>query len=345
MPFNQPFAAVTGPSLTASPALMAASHDLAWIGAASSDQRLLVWAEGISEAQITSEKNRRNLSALAFSHDGVLAASSDGQGKLNIWDVEAGIVLDTLDVPAGVSSLTFSFDGDLLAVTSGDGIQLWQTGDWSLLDSFSGTAAAFSPDGDFLAAAARDDNEEVVFLRQIGRESTSVAQRIAVSGNALAFSPDGELLAVSGKTLTILRVSDGKLLLELDPPLPFGKPFFSPDGTYLALSHWDGTSQFVGNTITRRGAWHAPKRISALKLSKCFYTWTATLPSHPLKSLTTHTIQTTHSATMITAPNQFLGFPSHGSASACARHSSITSTGIILIASVIPNGTRIRSSR
>ncbi len=83
-------------------------------------------------------------------------------------------------------------------------------------------------------------------MRQIGRESTTVAQRIPVSGNALAFSPDGELLTVSGKTLTILRVSDGKLLIELDPPLPFGKPFFSPDGTYLALSHWDGTVSLWG---------------------------------------------------------------------------------------------------
>ena len=108
VPLARPFAAVTGPSLTASPALMAASSDMTWIGAASSDQRLLVWPEGSSEMQITSEKYRRNLSALTFSHDGTLAASSDGQGKLNIWDVEAGAVLNTLAVPAGVSALTFS---------------------------------------------------------------------------------------------------------------------------------------------------------------------------------------------------------------------------------------------
>ena len=248
VPLDQPFAAITGPSLIPGPALMAASHDLAWIGAGSSDQRLLVWPADAdaNTAQITSDKHRRNLSALAFTHDGVLAASSDGQGKLNIWDVEAGAVQDTLDVPAGVSALTFSPNDSLLAVTSGAGIQLWQTEDWSLLDSFSGTTAVFSPDGVLLAAAAWDKLEEVVFLRQIGKESTTIEQRIPVNGNALAFSPDGELLVVSGKTLTILRVSDGKTLLELDPPLSFGEPFFSPDGTYLALSHWDGTVSLWG---------------------------------------------------------------------------------------------------
>ncbi len=99
VPLARPFAAATGPSLAASPVLMAASPDLAWIGAASSDQRLLVWPEGSSETQITSEKYRRNLSALTFSHDGTLAASSDGQGKLNIWDVEAGVVFEHTGCP------------------------------------------------------------------------------------------------------------------------------------------------------------------------------------------------------------------------------------------------------
>jgi WD40 repeat protein len=245
-PLDQPFAASIGPSLTDSPAVMAASPDLAWIGAASSDQRLLVWPESSNEAQITSARYWRNLSALTFSQDGTLAASSDGQGKLNIWDIEEGSVTETLNVSAGVSALTFSPDDSLLAVTSGAGVQLWQTADWSLLDSFSGTAAAFSPDGALLAAAAWDQGEEVVFLRQISGEGSTIKECIPVSGNALAFSPDGELLAVSGKGLIILRANDGKILLELNPPLPFGQPFFSPDGAYLALSHWDGTVSLWG---------------------------------------------------------------------------------------------------
>jgi WD40 repeat protein len=245
VPLDQPFATLSGPSLTGNPALMAVSDDLAWIGA-SSEQRLMVWPQTSNETQIASEKHWRNLSALTFSHDGLLAASTDGQGKLLLWDVAAGSLNESLSVPTGISSLVFSPEDSLLAVTSGAGVQLWQTADWSLLDSFNGTAAAFSPDGDFLAAAAWDEGEEVVFLRQIGRESTSIDQRIPVNGNALSFSPDGELLVVSGKSLTILRVSDGKILLELDAPLPFGKPYFSPDGTYLALSHWDGTVSLWG---------------------------------------------------------------------------------------------------
>ena len=84
-----------------------------------------------------------------------------------------------------------------------------------------------------------------MYARLAGK-APQLHKRIPVSGNALAFSPDGELLAVSGKTLTILGVSNGKILQEIDPPLPFGKPFFSLDGTYLALSHWDGTVSLWG---------------------------------------------------------------------------------------------------
>lgn len=246
VPLAQPFAAETGNSLTDHPARMALSDNLAWAAAGSSDQRLLIWPKGSTEAQITSNKHKQHLSALAFSHDGSLAVSSDGYGKANLWDVEAGSLLETLSVPTGVSNLAFSPDDSLLAVISSAGVQLWETSAWSLLDSFAGTAAAFSLNGDLLAAAAWDAGEEVVFLRRITGGGTTVEQHIVVSGNSLAFSPDGELLAVSGKKLTLCRVSDGKRLLELNPLLPFGEVFFSPDGTYLALAHWDGTVSLWG---------------------------------------------------------------------------------------------------
>ena len=246
LPLAESFSAGAGRQFLSSPSSLAASADLARVAAGSGDQRLLIWDAGEDNPRLTSARQQQNLSALAFSTDGKLLASAAGYGKAGLWDVGKASQLKTLNVPPAVSALLFSADDSLLAVISRQGVQLWQSPQGELLHSLNGTGAAFSPDGKVLAVAGRDEHGEMIALHNLSAEDAPVLQRMAVSGNSLAFSPNGSLLAVSGKTLTILRVSDGKNLLELDPPLPFGEVFFSPDGTYLALSHWDGTVSLWG---------------------------------------------------------------------------------------------------
>jgi WD40 repeat protein len=98
------------------------------------------------------------------------------------------------------------------------------------------TALAFSPDGELLATASRDQ------LVKLWNLSTGEAV-LTIPGaeeqvNALAFSPDGKRLAI-GETALKLRVVSlpgGEKLNELAHPDSVSGLSFSPDGTELAVS-------------------------------------------------------------------------------------------------------------
>ena len=109
-----------------------------------------------------------------------------------------------------IASLTFSFDGTLLATSSWDNtVHIQKLGDkepksWARLEA-SPSGIAFSPDGGWLATGGRDTR--VVVWSLAGAKPTREHQ---LSGHknrpfCVAFSPDGKLLA-SGCHTPVLRV-------------------------------------------------------------------------------------------------------------------------------------------
>lgn len=95
---------------------------------------------------------------LAFSHDGSRALTEAEPGALRVWQLGDGKSLGKLlghtDV---VDSIALSADGVLLAVSTGQQIQIWRLADGVLLQRFiTGDYFArdvvFSPDGAHLAA-------------------------------------------------------------------------------------------------------------------------------------------------------------------------------------------------
>jgi len=155
-----------------------------------------------------------------------------------------------------VVSVAFSPGGKLLASASRDGTVQF----WDLAESRSAFAIklnspllsiAFSPDGQWLAAGGHGG--AVVFCSAEERRALRELKLGQEVIQSVAFSPDGKLLAVGSGVwdegerrfatgcLRVRRTADESFVGEWrDFQAPVSSVAFSPDGSLLAASSWDG---------------------------------------------------------------------------------------------------------
>jgi WD40 repeat protein len=225
---------------------------------ASSDGTARVWNVDPGAGARLSEERAR------FVHDGPVRSatfSDDGRVVMTIgegravrtWDPQAGNALrDFARHPSGVLAAALDPKGERFVTLCGDGrARLWLARSDAApvvlpMEFLLGSAAAFSPDGQFVALGDARDAVQLFDATDGHLVRTMPFTRLEPDGGGvvtLAFRPGHDEIAVGcgDKRLRWFRQSDGSTTLPEAKVSAFGRVSFSRDGMRLLLSGaWGG---------------------------------------------------------------------------------------------------------
>jgi WD40 repeat protein/tRNA A-37 threonylcarbamoyl transferase component Bud32 len=179
--------------------VMAFSPDGKRLLTAGCDGILRVWDAWGSKNLLDFSAHGGAIRAAVFSPDGrrIVSCSKD---EVRVWDAVTGKLLMPVDVPSGGAGMSFSPDGQRLAIVGTDKqARIFDLAAKKVLFTIPAENVAFSPDRKLLATAA-----ERVVLRNAadGKEIGKLEGEAGLS--SLRFSGDGRrLVATSGKTTAV----------------------------------------------------------------------------------------------------------------------------------------------
>ena len=205
--------------------------------------------------------HQHTVRAVAFSPSGPILASVSADCTLRLWNPKTGREVGRASCAYYVSLLSFSADGDRLAVSEphANRISIWDVSAsvnpellHAITTKFNSTGASegavFSPDGRFIASAGYWGG--VPFWDARSGDRVQTLKTDGMSEQAI-FSPDGKLLAaqsssVGGTTrIQLLDAATGDCLRTVEDRAGPGAScmVFSADGKFLATGSRDGTTR------------------------------------------------------------------------------------------------------
>lgn len=182
------------------------------VASAGNDSRIHVWDVRTGEVHQTFRLRGPSVRTLAFHPDGKRLAAGGASPDVSVFDLQSGQTIWTEhgDSPVRVWDVTFSPDGDLLAIARGDGtIRLRKSEDGALLETFGDlvedrpVSLAFSPNGNRLVSATARTAVSL-WDPSTGRHVLSISRHPATAG-AAAFAPDGQAV-VTGDVYGTVRL-------------------------------------------------------------------------------------------------------------------------------------------
>jgi WD40 repeat protein len=236
---------------------------LAAAGGNTDDFAIHLWKVASDQSLGTLDGHTGIVWGVALSPDGQMLASVSSDKTAKIWDWRNRTLLKSLDFPGEVSSVSFSPDGQTLAVGGVDEPQnqiqnaaIWtfSVGSWKPILKFPEylniTAMAYSPDGRWLVGGGTSRNVQVW---QASDAASLFTFNHAHQVSKIAISPDSSTVATATCETTVndlcmeggvwlWDLRTGRLIQKLKGfPDVVESVAFSVDGSSLIAASRDGT--------------------------------------------------------------------------------------------------------
>jgi WD40 repeat protein len=237
---------------------------LASAGGNNEDFAIWLWEVSSGESLGTFDGHSGIVWGLAFSPDGQMLVSVSSDATAKVWDWRAGTLIKSLDFPGEVVSVSFSPDGQSLAVGGVDepvaeirnaAIWTFSVGSWDPLMKFPEywniPAIVYSPDGSVLVGGGTSRNVQVW---RASHGVTLFTLNHAHQVSSIAMSPDGSTAATGTCAATVesaectqgavwlWNLTTGRLIDRLTGfPDIAERVAFSVDGSLLIVGLRNGT--------------------------------------------------------------------------------------------------------